>query len=386
MSASVIPTALEPREVFWRDNQPWLLSCGYQLRPRFQPDWIPSWITNPNSKKSLLDTEDYIRRAHTPVMDAIRLTDKKGVMMKKVKKQDNKWDTELAIAQYVSSPELLSHPDNHCVPIYEVLDIPSDNDHVIIVMPLLYPFHLTRFDTIGECLDFFHQIFKGLQFLHHHHIAHRDCTENNVMMDPTEMYPEGFHPVEYQSNRDLTGRAYQKYTRTERPPKYYWIDFGLSVRFDKSDKFPQAITLRGGDKSAPEFRDLANVYTKRDPFPTDIYYLGNLIRMFFTEGHPLIIYGFKPGLHFMKPLVAAMVQENMSKRPTIDQCVTHLEEIIRSQSACTLRSQVWHSNDDVFEYLIRFFPHWARRLKFMITRTPPVPSWNRRPRSTRKET
>ncbi len=30
-------------EIFWRDHCVWLRECGYKLRPRFQPDWIPSW-------------------------------------------------------------------------------------------------------------------------------------------------------------------------------------------------------------------------------------------------------------------------------------------------------------------------------------------------------
>ncbi|KAG8727256.1 hypothetical protein FRC11_013603, partial [Ceratobasidium sp. 423] len=27
----------------WVSFQPYLLSKGYQLRPRYQPDWVPSW-------------------------------------------------------------------------------------------------------------------------------------------------------------------------------------------------------------------------------------------------------------------------------------------------------------------------------------------------------
>lgn len=31
--------------MFWVDYQPFLLSRGYKLRPRYQPDWVPSWGT-----------------------------------------------------------------------------------------------------------------------------------------------------------------------------------------------------------------------------------------------------------------------------------------------------------------------------------------------------
>lgn len=31
-------------EVFWRERYDFLKQHGYQLRPRFAPDWVPSWI------------------------------------------------------------------------------------------------------------------------------------------------------------------------------------------------------------------------------------------------------------------------------------------------------------------------------------------------------
>ena len=34
---------LNEDEVWWRDHQPWLQERGYMLRPRYRPDWVPSW-------------------------------------------------------------------------------------------------------------------------------------------------------------------------------------------------------------------------------------------------------------------------------------------------------------------------------------------------------
>lgn len=34
---------LGPSELFWRDHYNWLKECGYVLRPRYAPDWVPSW-------------------------------------------------------------------------------------------------------------------------------------------------------------------------------------------------------------------------------------------------------------------------------------------------------------------------------------------------------
>jgi hypothetical protein len=95
-----------------------------------------------------------------PVMDAIHLPDKTPVMLKKIYSKDHVSNYEMRVLEYVSFPEQLSDPDNHCVYLYEVLEIPDDSENVIIAMPLLCPFDFPRFDTIGECLDLFQQIFK----------------------------------------------------------------------------------------------------------------------------------------------------------------------------------------------------------------------------------
>lgn len=97
-------------------------------------------------------------------MDAIRLSDNTPVMLKKIYAENHISNCELIISEYVLSTEQMKDPDNHCVHIWEVLDIPGDNENVIIVMPLLCPFDFPRFDTIGECLDFFQQIFKVRTF------------------------------------------------------------------------------------------------------------------------------------------------------------------------------------------------------------------------------
>lgn len=34
---------LDGAEMYWRANYQWFLDRGYQLRPRYSPDWIPSW-------------------------------------------------------------------------------------------------------------------------------------------------------------------------------------------------------------------------------------------------------------------------------------------------------------------------------------------------------
>jgi hypothetical protein len=96
------------------------------------------------------------------------------------------------------------------------------------------------------------------------------------MFDPSDMFPEEFHPIQMNRSRDFKGVAKQ-YSRTQRPPRYYLIDFGLSRQYISREVLDEP--HRGGDKSAPEHRSGRWC----NPFYTDIYYLGNLVRSEFMR-------------------------------------------------------------------------------------------------------
>ena len=132
--------------------------------------------------------------------------------------------------------------------------------------------------------------------MHENHVAHRyiyiytpihsynviytrDCTSENIMLDPSNMYPESFHPSKIERSKDFRRKA-KWYSRTWRPTRYLLIDFGLSRQYNPANGPSLDIPLRGGDKSAPEHRDLK---TPCNPFPTDVYYLGNLVREDFMQ-------------------------------------------------------------------------------------------------------
>ena len=91
-------------------------------------------------------------------MDATRISDGATVALKKVASQSS----ELAFLQLFSSSELKDRPSNHCVPLYDVLPLLDDPDVSIIVMPYLVRFHTPAFETVGEVVDFFLQIFEVL--------------------------------------------------------------------------------------------------------------------------------------------------------------------------------------------------------------------------------
>jgi hypothetical protein len=100
------------------------------------------------------------------------------------------------------------------------------------------------------------------------------------MADTLRLYESPPHPYEPDKKRDFSGDVRTSSTRTYTPVKYYLVDFGLSRRYNPEDGPPLELPRWGGDKSVPEF--LA-VDTPCDPFPVDVYCLGNAIRQYFLE-------------------------------------------------------------------------------------------------------
>ena len=103
------------------------------------------------------------------------------------------------------------------------------------------------------------------------------------MLDPSGMFPDSFYPADPQKSKDFR-RNVKMYSRTRRPSRYLLIDFGHSRIYDPANGPPLDEPLSGGDKSAPEHQDGK---TLCNPFPTDVYYIGNLVREDYMEVPPL---------------------------------------------------------------------------------------------------
>lgn len=290
-------------------------------------------------------------------MDATRIIDRQQVMLKKVLPEEG--PHELSITQYFSSPELRGDPRNHCVQLLDLIDTTDVKfDKRLMVMPFLRPFNHPRFQTFGEFVAFFTQICEGLQFMHQRNVAHRDCTVNNIMFDPSKMYPKGYHPSQINRSKDFKGRA-KRYTRTDRPPRYYLIDFGLSRRYSSRNVVDEP--LRGGDKSAPEHKR----GRRCNPFPTDIYYLGNLVReQFLMKGN---------GFEFMQTLVDVMTDENPEKRPTIEQVIERFDHIRISLSNFKLRSPISLKKDPRLFTAFRHVRQLIRTGRYIVLKKAAIP-------------
>ena len=288
----------------------------------------------------------------------MRVSDGELVMLKIVYASRHPYEAE--IGQYLSTEPLASDPLNHAVPIYDVLSIPGD-DRLLLVMPLLRTFHDPPFDTVGEVVEFCRQLFDGLKFMHTHHVAHRDCSLLNIMMDAKHMFVGGWHPMQRYMKRDFSGEA-TYYPRTKRPPKYYYIDFGISRRYDSSVEEPLEVVIEGGDKTVPEHQPGC---PPQNPFRTDIYCVANAIRQrLLIETH---------GLEFLAPLIADMTKAEPKERPSADEVVERFNKLTRDLSSWKLRSRVVYTADGAITNIFRGVTHWSRRIQYVVTRTPPIP-------------
>jgi hypothetical protein len=138
-----------------------------------------------------------------------------------------------------------------------------------------------------------------MKYMHAQGIAHRNprLDGDAMMYDPTECYPQGFHPAMTKVNRHFTCEAFN-HSRTERPVTYYFADLRTAKRY-RTGPTPRTThhrserrmrwadegtvtdyPLRWKNNFAPEFRTPEK---KCDPFKVDVYLLGMEISRRFLE-------------------------------------------------------------------------------------------------------
>ncbi|KAK0421811.1 hypothetical protein EV421DRAFT_2026377 [Armillaria borealis] len=198
----------------------------------------------------------------------------------------------------------------------------------------------------------------------------------NIMMDATSMYgPDSFHPDQMDLKYDFSSRARYR-SRTERPPKYYFIDF------DPTNCRLLYLQSRGRQISSEFLADNPD-WTKRrpkhDPSAVDIYYLGNAFRAFLRRGveadykiSDKELRGMK-GFDFMEPLIAVMTESDPAKRIKIDEAVEKFALIEKSLSAMTLRSRVVYNTDFTIFRLFKAVGHWVWTLGLIARGIPAIP-------------
>ncbi|KAG6826032.1 hypothetical protein H0H92_001362 [Tricholoma furcatifolium] len=317
---------LSAEEVFWRKHYHLFKAHGYTLRPRYRPDWIPSWW---NASKLWFDCEDGQFNS-VKALDATR-DDGSIVMIKKLNPVD--FPAEIPAGKLLSSES----PRKRCIRYLEVIEPPENPEVAFIVMPYLLKTERVPFETIGEAVEFFRQIFEGLEFMHGNNIIHGDCKSDNIMADAVHLYKDPPHPFAIQRTLGFRYLPFPAFSRTKKPVKYYLIDFDLAREYP-----PGTPRLKpapwGGDKTVPEHKLPENLGVPCDPFPVDVYCLGNYIRRGFLDGW--IAARPKQGFDFMRELINDMVNSDPCKRPTMKEAASRSNTIIEGLDDRKLRSPV----------------------------------------------
>ncbi len=124
------------------------------------------------------------------------------------------------------------------------------------------------------------QLYKDLVLIKLMCVIFRDCAAPNIMMDGRQLYPKGFHPSA-QSMLPNGEAPASHILRYHAPPvKYYFIDFDISVRFDKTSAEPRLTSgFYGHEKEAPEL----HIPKPYDPFALDVFILGKVFQKSFLD-------------------------------------------------------------------------------------------------------
>ncbi|KAF5379481.1 hypothetical protein D9615_006630 [Tricholomella constricta] len=292
---------LTESEKFWVGLQPFLLMRGYKLRPRYQPDWTPSWLKPKRIGRDIYSFEDALSLPRPGLIDATRQCDGTKVVIKCIDTSTE----ELPIYRYLASPELMANPRNRTAPLLDVVLLPNDDSQVLIVMPQLLQFNQVPFRRVGEVFEAFHQLLQGLEFMHDLNVSHRDACYFNLMMDASKVVPRGFHFAQRMTNDGVSLTFRWRARWSVRPVPYHFIDFGISRRYPTGLKDVKDTTRLGQDRSAPEYAR-PEPY---DPFKADVYQLGNVFLKVIEPYDP-------DGLGVFLALGKAMTSPDPDDRPS----------------------------------------------------------------------
>ena len=104
----------------------------------------------------------------------------------------------------------------------------------------------------------------------------RDLCYGNIMIDATKLVPRGHHFCRWDTHDGVRENFHWKTRWSVKPNQYYIIDFGISLACKSRDV--KTLGIFGQDLSVPELsREI-----KYDPFPVDVYQLGNVFKKCIT--------------------------------------------------------------------------------------------------------
>ncbi|KAF8217735.1 kinase-like domain-containing protein [Mycena galopus ATCC 62051] len=322
------------REAKWVEIQPFLLSAGYKLRARYDPNWVPSWRIGSLSQPAVAHLEQ-----NCDVLDAIRIEDGKKVVMKWLAADSS----EVQCIQYLSN---ISDPRNRTIPVLQILPLPNDID-VLVVMPYGRRFNHPAFHCRGEFAEAMRQFLEGLSFMHEHNICHFDIAPKNLMMDESRVVPRGSHFCYPKTHDGYRGSFAWENRCSVGPVDYYYIDFGLSMYYPKGrDTALTTGTLRNF-RTIPELSETVPY----NPFKVDVFQLG------LTMANVIKDY---PDLHIFSPVANRMMSTNPSDRPEPAQSLQEFNSIVARFSPKKLGSPILRKTGSVtyFARKVAGVFHW----------------------------
>ncbi|KAJ7080930.1 hypothetical protein B0H15DRAFT_474123 [Mycena belliarum] len=325
----------DPNELFWVENQPYLFSVGYKLRPRYHPDWTPTWQIDPT--KSQLYAEDDLEQWKYTVLDAVRMKDNKKVVLKRVETGS----LELQMLQLLDSETMRKDPRNRTVPLLDTISLPHNPGTVLMVMMYGRRFHYPPFHCREELFDALSQLLQGMEFMHEHNIVHGDAAIQNIIMDETRVVPKGSHFLAERTHSGHSRLFSWKNRCSVAPVNYYYIDFGLTFHFPAGVNDATMVGYYGSwRKPIPEL----SATVPYNPFKVDVCRLGLTI---------LRVIAPYPALADFAPLGNRMCDPDSSQRPTPTEALVDLSELKASMKPHLLREVIWQTQATSFDRFTR---------------------------------
>ncbi|KAJ6473791.1 kinase-like domain-containing protein [Mycena sanguinolenta] len=307
-----------PREQFWVESYEFLLSRGYQLRPRYHPQWVPSW-----GKRHPIahECDDWLVSYNTNALEALRIKDNRRVVLKRVKEK------ELEIFRRLDA--LRSDARNHTIPLLDVIPF-GGTEWTFVVMPYCRRFNSPPFHCREEFVDAMTQYIEGLQFMHEHNIVHFDIAPQNMVMEESRLIPKGSHWYDPDSHSGFHGHFFSWKNRCSLRPtiQYYYIDFGLSKHFPRGKESARiAVTLR----TFPMIPELS-LTVPYNPFYVDIFQLGLAMSQIIDE---------YPALEDFRSIAASLTVDNPHARATLEDALKQLNSVRDQMLPSLRRKRLW---------------------------------------------